>query len=382
LIAQWCGEIVLRRNSTPPHVVGGITYQTYSKGLAMTMSTTADYGPHSPPVRRATPTGGAATTTEPEECTTSLAKRTYVRRLSTRVEQLQVPLVTNVGIVLASASFFVLLGLGTFRPYIGFRHDGLVTLHFSDDDDDARPTEFSIASTVQAFASNARFSSTPTIHLAAFLLSTLLLAFVVILPAVEYACLLYLWFGGASASNSFFSKCKSTAEWCRIFAYAEVFVLSVVIATYQITMVVQFLIGTNCEAASSFIGLAVEFGLIEQADAFCYQVVGQVREGAVCLLAAAFLQLTMRTLVGEALASSTRPCQHQLQQQRLEVSPAAAEADDQTTAFTDHDLPTTPVVAATTPPPTTTMVPSDDNDNNRIITFADRFRLLLRPIPS
>jgi hypothetical protein len=339
-------------------------YRPYSKGLAMTMSTTTEndalpMDAQSPPSRRATPPPGPGI---------SLAERTYQRRLMAQVEHLKVPFATSSFIALASALFFVLLVLGIFRPYIEFQQDGLLTLPT---DVDRRETEFSIASTMRAFSSNARFSGSPAIRLASGLLSTLLLAFVVIVPAVEYTCLLLLWFYGSS--SSFFNQLKATADWCAVFGYMEIFALSVVIATYHITMVVQFLIGTNCEAASGFIGLAVEFGLIEHEDAFCYNVVGHIREGVLCLLMAAVLQSIFRTFVGEAIVSSAQ------QQERLVrggfggATAEAAAAEDPTLNATDHhELLTTPTAAGAAPP-------TRSNEDNSI-SFADRFRLLLLTI--
>jgi hypothetical protein len=314
------------------------------------------------PSRQATPTAATGPVS-------SLAQRTYQRRLTAQVEHLKVPFATNSFIVVASVLFFVSLVLGIFRPYIEFHQDGLLTLPT---DVDRRATEFSIASTMRAFSSNARFSGSPAIRLSSGLLSTLLLAFVVIVPAVEYTCLLLLWFCGSN-SSSFFNKLKATADWCDIFGYMEIFALSVVIATYQITMVVQFLIGTNCEAASGFIGLAVEFGLIEQEDAFCYHVVGHVREGVLCLLMAAVLHSTFRTFVGEAIVSSAQ------QQERLQVrggfggATSEVAAEDPTWAATDHhELLTTPTAAGAAPP-------TRSNEDNSI-SFADRFRMILLAI--
>lgn len=268
------------------------------------------------------------------------------------VQQLRVRAWVNPAIVMMSVLAIGALIAGCILPSFSFDASGIIA--------DVIPADLliekhSVFSLAQLLMSEARFIGTATKVFGIGLITAFFLATVVAVPVLHLGTLLIQWFNPLQRVHM--KKMHHVSELLQAWQYTEVFLLSSIACSIQLTGVSDFLIGRYCEILGNAIEMLVNVGLVEVDGKTCYAVTGSIEYGAVLLLTAVILVGSLRLFVAEAADQS-------FADQAGAVTKCCARAASGDGA-PEHDMAT--MVQQINPP---------------TIFFAHRFRLFLLPMTS
>lgn len=159
-------------------------------------------------------------------------------------------------------------------------------------------SEHSLFTMIQLLFDQAKFTGEISDLVGLGSLSALLVFSVLIVPILQSAALLYQWLAPMNRVRR--NRILVLVETLQAWQYAEVFLLSVVIASWQLGPVSDFMVNDYCGALDGFFASMVYYGVLKKADAQCFRVETAVEEASYLLAVAAILLAFLNTFVNKA----------------------------------------------------------------------------------
>eukprot|EP00977_Amphora_coffeiformis_P009398 scaffold2179_cov165-Amphora_coffeaeformis.AAC.2 len=196
---------------------------------------------------------------------------------------------TNSLAVVAAASVASLAVVGCVLPSFSLEILGMLgVLVESGQEFEAAKTEYSVFTIVSLLFDQANFSGRVADYLGLGSLAGLLILSVLVVPIVQSLVLLYIWFTPMKHKRR--TRFARTVEVLQAWQYAEL--MSVVVASWQLGPVSDFMINTYCDNLKQTFAEMVYYGILKKEDAQCFRVEARI-EGASYFLAGASVALAL-----------------------------------------------------------------------------------------
>lgn len=158
--------------------------------------------------------------------------------------------------------------------------------------------DFSVFDTVRMLYSQAQFTGKVSDYIGLGTLSTILLLSVLFVPLAQCAVLLGTWFVNMSLRRR--QRMMVVLEILGAWQYIEVFLLSVVVAAWQLGPVSEHMINAYCGSLTGLFAQLAYYGIMKPEDAQCFRVNTTVGKGFFILAAACVILAFMNSFVSKA----------------------------------------------------------------------------------
>jgi hypothetical protein len=220
-------------------------------------------------------------------------------------EKLAIRSGVNIGVIAMSLLVFLLIMLGCTLPAFSFDYQGLVGVLVESGNDFAEARAYySVISLAQLLMDQARFLDQAKDYIGLFSVAVLLTLTTLIVPIALLSVLLVEWF--LPLRKVIRNRLRVTVEILAAWQYVEVFLLSVIVACWQIGDVSEFMINPYCGDLSRTLSALAANGVLKAEDATCFRVQATVDYASYILIAAAALLLLMSSFVSKAVIQRTR----------------------------------------------------------------------------
>jgi hypothetical protein len=212
----------------------------------------------------------------------------------------------NQGLVFAAFVTVVLTIVGCCLPAVSFDYQGLIGIAMESGKDFQQAKEYiSIFSLAKLLMAQASFLGTAKDIIGMLAVSVLLIFSTFCVPLALIAVLLVEWFGTHTTKAR--RTLRSVVEILQAWQYIEVFVLSVVVASWQIGDVSELLLDEYCGGSfGSRLSQLALWGLIKPEDAKCFRVQPAIESAAFILLAAGIMIIILGSFVSKAVDQRNR----------------------------------------------------------------------------
>jgi hypothetical protein len=150
----------------------------------------------------------------------------------------------------------------------------------------------------------ARFLDTANAKIGLGTLSALFLVTVLVVPILQTLTLLRQWFSPLTPKQRI--RMAILAEILQAWQYAEVYLIAIFVASWQLGPISSFMINTYCNSLDGFFAQLVYFGLLDPKDAQCFMVESKIEEGFFILAAGAVVLALINTFVMKAVTQYFR----------------------------------------------------------------------------
>lgn len=225
----------------------------------------------------------------------------------------------NIVVIFLATSFVVLIIVGCIIPSYSLEQFGLVGLASS------KPfVEHDIFSTMKLLADQASFTGSFTDRIGLSILSSVLLLTVLIVPLVQLALLLYRWFRPMSKKTRFriFVAIEALAAW----QYIEVYLLSIIVASWQLGGVSEFLINDYCGGLEDTFAMLQYYGILGVNESQCFRVSARLQSATWILIASSIVLSIVNHIISSAALQ---------QEEDLKMSLTSS---SHSSSFDDHDV--------------------------------------------
>merc|ERR1712157_569741 len=100
-------------------------------------------------------------------------------------------------------------------------------------------------------------------------LATLLILTVLIVPLLQIQTLLVQWFVPLKRIGR--NRLNTLIEILQAWQYMEVYILSLIVASWQLGDISEFMINDYCGALENFFGSLLYYGILGESDAQCFR---------------------------------------------------------------------------------------------------------------
>lgn len=202
---------------------------------------------------------------------------------------------------------------------------------------------FSIASNL---IGQAIFLQSPAQFLGLGLLSLILIVTALILPLALVGMYLWLWF--APMKRERMERTLFRIDVIKSWQYVEVFILSVIIAAWQVGGLSAGFVNEYCSVLDGIFATLTQFNILDAEDSQCFYVRSRIESGTYLLMAGAFLLAALSLFVTKAAAQklhednvaarrdSMSKCE--FDSSRRSGSSSSDEPINEATCFSDADL--------------------------------------------
>lgn len=214
-------------------------------------------------------------------------------------EPLYVRSSTNVLFGVVATLLIALLLFGYLLPSFSFENLGIVgiAIEFGQGFEEARQ-KYSISDIAQILMDQGRFLGSAADKLGHFSVTALLVASTLIVPYILIALLLFqLWYPFGSAVRR---RVDVLVEGMAAWQYVDVYLLSVVVASWQVGDISQYLANPYCGSLEPTFAELVSYGIIDEDDAQCFSVRSMIQPAIYALVAAAVLLSLLMSFVTNA----------------------------------------------------------------------------------
>ena len=200
-------------------------------------------------------------------------------------------------------SFLVILGC--VLPSLSLEVLGVigVAVETGQNFNDAR-VEHSVFSIVQLLVDVASFLGSARDAIGLGVLGMLYLLTVLVVPTVQVLLLLRQWFRPLSPTQR--RKLSITIETVQAWQYIEVYLIAIIVSSWQLGPVSDFMINSYCDSLDGVFASLVYYGLLETEDAQCFQVEANVEMATYILILAAILLALLNTFIKRAVEQYER----------------------------------------------------------------------------
>ena len=217
---------------------------------------------------------------------------------------------------------------------------------------------FSLAGVIME---QARFLDTGRYYLGLGTLACLLIATALFVPIVQVWVLVRQWLAPLSKRGR--QRIHVAIECLSAWQYAEVYIVSLIITSWQIGSVSDFMVNAYCGDLSTTLTSMAYYGIIDPTDAQCFRVEAQVEQGMYVLIIGAIILALINNLIAKAaqqrdeeetkmqrlLATTDSGNEIGLAQLRLQPQDSMRSSESSEDAFTDQDEKATDKAALITP---------------------------------
>ena len=202
------------------------------------------------------------------------------------------------GIIALAIIFVCLLLTGALVPSFSLSQYGLVGLAVEASPNESTYNKHNVISTVQLLMAQASFTGMTKDIIGLTTLSATFVITVIVVPIVQMTFLLRRWFGNldTKARERNFVVVETLQAW----QYVEVYIVSILIACWQLGQVSEFLINDYCGSFDSLFNSLAYYGILRPIDSQCFKVQASVQEGAWILIAAALVLMIVKHIIGSA----------------------------------------------------------------------------------
>jgi hypothetical protein len=199
-------------------------------------------------------------------------------------------------VVFGAVAFSVLMIVGSILPSTGLEFLGVLGVAVESGQGwEQAYAKLSLFDLAQLLMNQARFTGGFEAYFGLGFLSALLVITVLIVPLVQTAVLMYQWFVPMTGRKRI--RVSILVEVLQAWQYAEVYVISVVVATWQLGPISTFMINGYCYELQDTLDMLAYFGILKNEDAQCFRVDAKIESGSYVLLLAAVLLSLLNTCV-------------------------------------------------------------------------------------
>lgn len=196
-------------------------------------------------------------------------------------------------------SFIVLVICGCLLPSFNIEILGLVGLAVeSGNNFEEAQTYYSVFDLAHMVMEQARYIGQVSDLIGLGTLALLLVVTVFIVPLAQAASLLVQWFAPMTkkqrSQNMVVNECLSAWQ------YMEVYVLSIIIAAWQLGGVSEFMLNAYCDPLKETFQSLAHFGILKDDDAQCFRVDATVETASWLLVAASLILCLLSHFIGAA----------------------------------------------------------------------------------
>jgi len=164
-------------------------------------------------------------------------------------------------------------------------------------------THYSVFSLAQMIMGQARYIDKASDYIGLGTLASLLVITVFIVPLAQAASLFAQWFAPMTkkrrTQNTVFNEIMSAWQ------YMEVYVLSIIIAAWQLGGVSDFMINAYCGALDDTLASLTRRGVIDSEDAQCFRVNATVESASWILVSSSLMLTILNHCIGAAAMQKT-----------------------------------------------------------------------------
>ena len=242
--------------------------------------------------------------------------------------------VTKAATAVATA-YVALIIAGSIVPSFSLSQFGLVGLAVEASPDQSTYNVHNIFSIVKLLTTQASFTGKFSDYVGLISLSVILVFTVIIVPIAQTALLLRRWFCklDAKARLRNFVAIEALQAW----QYVEVYVVSILIACWQLGSVSEFLINDYCDSLDSFFNALAYYGILRPRDAQCFQVRASVLSGSWILVAASVTLLLLNHFINSASKQQEIDVRH-VEEEKLAEKLAVASGRSDSELFDEMKL--------------------------------------------
>ena len=113
-------------------------------------------------------------------------------------------------------------------------------------------------------------------------LAILFIGTLFVVPIMSLGTLVYLWLVPTTRKQK--GKCAVLLEILQAWQYVEVYMLGIIIESWQLGSISKFFLNRYCETIDPFLKLAASYGIIEANDAQCFELSASIAVGAYSLV--------------------------------------------------------------------------------------------------
>ena len=220
-----------------------------------------------------------------KEC---LRTHTFSRPHRGESDKLQVRCWVSKCLVAVTALLSLLILLGCILPSFSLEVLGILGVVVeSGQQFEQAVTDHSVFTIIHLLMGEARFLGGAGNYIGLALLSILLILTVLIVPILQALVLLYQWFSTISHRRR--NRTSILVESLQAWQYAEVYVISLIVAAWQLGPVSEFMINSYCDGLSNSFATLVFFGVLSEDDAQCFRVQATIKSATYILIVAAIL---------------------------------------------------------------------------------------------
>jgi hypothetical protein len=248
-------------------------------------------------------------TAEEEEVPTdekrALCKHAFTRPHRGESAKLRTRSWVNAAFMCLCLSTVILLLVGCILPSYSFDYLGLVGLAVESgmDFQEAR-IYLSVISTAQLLMDQARFLGTTKDFIGLLSIAMVLVLTSLVVPVAQVATLVVEWLVPVRRVVS--SRLRVAIEIFQAWQYVEVFLLSVIVAVWQIGDVSTFLVNDYCGGLSGLFIFLVSNGILDPSDGQCFRSQASIEPASYILIAASIVLIVVTSFVSKATAQRDR----------------------------------------------------------------------------
>jgi len=159
-------------------------------------------------------------------------------------------------------------------------------------------TLHNLFSIVQLLSNEASFLDNASDSLGLGILSAILIFTVVIVPLVQVLFIMARWFMPMTKQGKYYNFI--IIEALQAWQYIEVYILGVIVTTWQLGSISEFMINDYCGELEDVFASAIYYGILSESNAQCFRVNADVKEGMWILFAASIMLVFLKYFVGKA----------------------------------------------------------------------------------
>ena len=221
-------------------------------------------------------------------------------------------------------------------------------------------TNHSVLTIMDLLYEEAKFLGTIGDYVGLGTLSVLLFVSVLIVPIVQSGALLRMWFRPLTETQR--RRSSIFIETLQAWQYVEVYLLAILVSSWQLGPVSEFMINDYCTGLDALFSSLVYYGVLQPNDAQCFRVQARIESATYLLVAGALLLALLNTFIMKAVKQRDRD----LWNAKMGITGVSEEAKFTNVEIYSNTVPTEDVDAARTQ---ITPVP---------VLFTDTFRWFLR----
>eukprot|EP00567_Pseudictyota_dubia_P011184 CAMPEP_0197435572 /NCGR_PEP_ID=MMETSP1175-20131217/3140_1 /TAXON_ID=1003142 /ORGANISM="Triceratium dubium, Strain CCMP147" /LENGTH=1492 /DNA_ID=CAMNT_0042964637 /DNA_START=260 /DNA_END=4735 /DNA_ORIENTATION=- len=175
---------------------------------------------------------------------------------------------------------------------------------------------YSVFSIAGDLIEQARFMGSAAQYVGLGTLSAILVATSLLAPLLLVGFLLWLWFVptiGTAMNQALLVRIEVVKAW----QYVEVYIISVVLATWQVGGLSAMMVDEYCESLDRTFSSLVYYGIIKQEDGQCFYASSKVEAGTFVLMAAAVILAILEHFVTKAAAQKIHEQERHARRERL-----------------------------------------------------------------